>query len=142
MTNKKPLIYISGKYSDGIIIKNIEKAEAAAVRLMRAGFDVICPHKNTSGYEKYEDIPYEQYIEMDLNILERCDGIYMLDNWRESKGAKTEFEYAAHHCIPIISGRYEEGDFTPEWFISQTSKLNRDDRWIKYSDMLRRQMNE
>lgn len=117
MTERKPLLYISGKYSDGIIIKNIAAAEKVAVELMRKGFDVICPHKNTSGYEQYEDIPYEQFIEMDLNILERCDGIYMMSRWRESNGAKLELKHAKEiGMITVYENGCTNDNFTVEMF--------------------------
>jgi hypothetical protein len=103
--NETPLIYVSGKYTNGIISKNIDDAEAVAVQLMRNGFDVICPHKNTAFYEKYEDIPYEKYIQMDLNILARCDAIYMMKSWKESNGASVERNFAIDKDIPVI---YEE----------------------------------
>lgn len=110
-----PLVYVSGPYTNGIIIKNIEAAEAVSVQLMRNGFDVICPHKNTGGYEKYEDIPYDQYIAMDLNILERCDAIYMMSNWRESNGAKIEMQRALEKGIPVILGEnHSIEEFTVE----------------------------
>jgi nucleoside 2-deoxyribosyltransferase len=99
-----PLIYISGPYTNGVIAKNIDEAEAVAVQLMRNGFDVICPHKNTAFYEKYEDIPYKKFIEMDLNILERCDAIYMMPTWRNSKGAMIEMQHALDKGIPVILG--------------------------------------
>jgi nucleoside 2-deoxyribosyltransferase len=117
--NKTPLIYVSGKYTNGIISKNIDDAEAVAVQLMRNGFDVICPHKNTAFYEKYEDIPYEKYIEMDLNILERCDVIYMMDNWKESNGAKIEMQYAMDKGMPVIFGEnHNIEEFTVEAYDS------------------------
>lgn len=33
-------------------------------------------------------------MKIDLALLELCDGIYMLSNWEQSKGAKTELSVA------------------------------------------------
>jgi hypothetical protein len=119
-----PLLYVSGKYTAGVIKENIEAAEAVSVQLMRNGFDVICPHKNTSGYEKYEDIPYDQYIAMDLNILERCDAIYMMSNWQESNGAKIELKHALDKGIPVVLGaNHNIEEFTVEAYWNSVKAL-------------------
>lgn len=97
----KPIIYVSGKYG-GDIATNIKAAEAVTVQLMRNGFDVFCPHKNTAGFEQYTDLTYDRFIEMDLNILERCDAIYMMQGWEDSNGAKIEKEYAEEIDLPVI----------------------------------------
>jgi hypothetical protein len=63
---------------------------------------VFTPHKNTSGYEQYEDetITKETWIVMDMDILNRCDVMYVLDNWRESEGTQKEITFADKHNIP------------------------------------------
>jgi hypothetical protein len=33
-------------------------------------------------------------MKIDLALLELCDGIYMLSNWKQSNGAKTELAVA------------------------------------------------
>ncbi len=97
------LIYIVGAYS-GDTKKNIEDAEYVSISLIRQGFSVMCPHKNTSGYEKYEDgkITYDTWLKMDLEILSRCDVIYVMKNSTNSNGAKKEIEHAQKLGIPII----------------------------------------
>ena len=48
--NDNILLYIVGAYS-GNVLENIEKAEVVSINLVRNGFHVITPHKNTPGYE-------------------------------------------------------------------------------------------
>lgn len=50
--SRKTLVYVIGAYS-GNVKENIQKAEEASIALIRAGYHVITPHKNTAGYEKY-----------------------------------------------------------------------------------------
>jgi len=97
------LLYVAGAYS-GNIEENIKKAEVASINLIRNGFHVMTPHKNTAGYEKYEDgkITYETWLEMDLNLLSRCDAIYVLLNSDVSNGVKKEIEFALKRRMPII----------------------------------------
>ncbi len=97
------LIYVAGAYS-GDTEKNIAEAEAVSIALIRQGFFVITPHKNTSGYEKYEDgkITYDTWLKMDLEILSRCDVVYVMKNSTNSNGTKTEIKHAQKLGIPII----------------------------------------
>ena len=75
------LIYVAGAYN-GDITKNIAKAEQVSIDLIRNGWHVFTPHKNTAGYERYEcdGVSKETWIVMDLNILSRCDAMYVMDN--------------------------------------------------------------
>lgn len=100
---KKVLVYVIGAYS-GDINHNIQKAESTSIALIRAGYHVITPHKNTAGYEKYEGngISYMTWIEMDLNILSRCDAVFIMDNAKDSHGSQIEIEFAQSKNLPII----------------------------------------
>ncbi len=105
---KKTLVYVIGKYTGATAretMQNIKKAESVSLALIRAGYHVITPHKNTAGYEDYEDgntITYNTWIELDINILSRCDAVYIMDNTKESKGSQIEIQYAKEHNIPEI----------------------------------------
>lgn len=37
---------------------------------------------------------YREYIKLSLDMLQMCSGIYMLDSWQQSEGAKLEHQYA------------------------------------------------
>jgi hypothetical protein len=94
------LVYISGPYSayeipgmDGDYFSsayNINVARQHAIKIWNRGDAAICPHLNTAHFEYDCDAAYEQYIEGDLLMVDRCDVIYMLPNWRYSKGAILE----------------------------------------------------
>ena len=93
------LIYIAGQYSaetHSQIDDNIRKAELAAINLWRNGWAVICPHLNTAHFEKYEttDLNYRTWIKGYVEILIRCDAIFMLLGWQNSNGAKLEHKTA------------------------------------------------
>ena len=111
---QKLLVYIIGAYS-GDTKANIAKAEAASIALIRAGYHVFTPHKNTAGYEKYEGsmmnmnnplphvISWNTWIEMDLHILSKCDAIFIMDNAKDSHGSKIEIEFAKSRNIPEVT---------------------------------------
>jgi len=101
---KMKVVYVAGKYSDtskAKVEENIVKASKVSWKLMYAGFAPICPHKNSAHWENYiSKEPEEQkkfwklVLGIDLAIIKKCDTLYMLDNWKDSKGAKVEERYA------------------------------------------------
>lgn len=100
-----PLIYVAGAYNGDTpeeIRANIARAEKVSIALIRNGWVVFTPHKNTAGYEKYEDetLLHSTWISMAISILSRCDGLYVIDNWENSPGTKTEIRYAALNNMP------------------------------------------
>ena len=99
------LVYVSGKYTDETTDKvreNILVAREYALAIWELGFTAICPHLNTAHFEESKVLGYDDYIEGDLAMLERCDGIYMLPNWKDSNGAKIELEYAVSEKLPVF----------------------------------------
>uniref|UniRef100_A0A6M3LAX0 DUF4406 domain-containing protein n=1 Tax=viral metagenome TaxID=1070528 RepID=A0A6M3LAX0_9ZZZZ len=94
------VIYVAGKYtssSEWGLYQNIHHAREVAHRLWDEGWAVICPHSNTSffgGEYANHHIDREIWIKGDLEILSRCDAIYMLNNWQKSRGAIDELKLA------------------------------------------------
>jgi hypothetical protein len=109
------VIYVSGKYTGNNpteVYLNILKAEISSVKLFKKGWCVLTPHKNMANYEYYEspdnDLDYNFWIKCDLELLDRCDVLFMMTDWRESKGACIEREYAIQKNIPIF---YEDDGY-------------------------------
>jgi len=100
--SRKTVVYISGKYTDADKDKegnNIIRAALVAKKYWKKGFTVICPHTNTM---YVSGVDYEGFMAGDIEILSRCDVIVMMTNWKESKGAIREYNYAVKHNIPVI----------------------------------------
>jgi hypothetical protein len=102
--NRRKLVYVAGPYQ-GDIKENIEYAEKVSIKLIKLGFDVITPHKNTAGYEQYVDgiITRSTWLAMDLNILSRCDAIFVMNNSSASEGTAAEIAFVKEHNIPFIN---------------------------------------
>lgn len=52
-----------------------------------------------------DDFPafeYEHFMKLDLCLVEIADIVYMLNNWRDSNGAKEEYEHAKKHGKKIM----------------------------------------
>ena len=96
-------IYISGKISGLSIWEYHTKFGKAENDLMSRGYSVINPAMVQSVMPK--DTTYEEYMQMSMLELSFCDTIYMLDNWKQSEGAKKELKYAIEHgCTLMFEG--------------------------------------
>lgn len=87
----REIVFVSGKYR-GNIEANIDHAEMVAKLLWEQDFIVICPHLNTARFDGIcsDDTWLQGYLE----ILRRCDSIFMLRGWQDSEGANAELKLA------------------------------------------------
>ena len=89
------VIYVAGKYRSSSwngVWDNIMHARKVARRLWLEGWAVICPHANTIFMDGEETDGV--FLKGDLEIVRRCDAMYMLDNWEDSEGAIGEHTLA------------------------------------------------
>lgn len=87
-------IYIAGKING---LKNYREIfQAAEDKLTAEGNAVMNPAVLGEGFN------YEVYLPICLLMLQACDTVYMLNNWKDSKGAKVELEYAKAQGKEII----------------------------------------
>jgi len=109
MDKREIVIYISGPYS-GNIDANIQKARELAIKTWEAGYMVFTPHLNTFHFERDCKCAYEDYINGDIEMVNRCNAMLMTDNWKDSKGAITEHDYAKGYGIPVFYSLKEMED--------------------------------
>lgn len=119
-------VYIAGPISKGILLDNIQQADAAMAELMRAGFAVFNPmlsvyaggadylpctesHPMPSRVGAYADrqasgefrqFSHQQWLDMDFAWVSVSDAVLRLPG--ESKGADMETRYAEDHKIPVF----------------------------------------
>lgn len=100
------LIYIAGPYRNNLgewhIEQNIRNAEKAALFVWQHGGVALCPHKNTAFFGGAPGCPDEIWLKGDLELLERCDAIWAIDGYTDSKGAVEEVNFARIEMIPIL----------------------------------------
>lgn len=95
-------IYISGKITGLKFKEAYQLFEGAEKEIIELGGEPVNPTKLV---EQVKGWTWEDYMEKDLGLLLRCNGIYMLRNWMDSKGAKIEHTLAVEMGIKIF---YEE----------------------------------
>jgi hypothetical protein len=93
------LIYLAHPFSGKQ--ENVEKAERILRRLMREYPDyVFYSPLHATGYY-YHDVPYDVGMEHCLEILRRCDELWLCEGWENSRGCGIEYSYARGTGIPI-----------------------------------------
>jgi len=94
------LIYVAGRYTYGDKEENLQAARKAVGELINAGLIPICP---ITMYAHLEDrCPYDTLLDIDLQLLDICDCLLLLPNWKESKGACRERLHAIENNIPVF----------------------------------------
>lgn len=89
--NAMKLAYISGAYSAPNTYttkQNIQHAERVHAEVLRAGYASICPHLNSAFMDGVID--YRGWMDVDIEIVRRCDFMVMVPGWERSAGACEE----------------------------------------------------
>jgi hypothetical protein len=94
---KKQRIYICGKISGMEWNSARPRFEDAENKLNMLGYEAVNPIKLC-----YPETDWEKCMCKDFEALLSCDGIYVMDNWKESKGARIEVAIAKELGLKII----------------------------------------
>jgi hypothetical protein len=84
--NTKQRCFISGKITGQPFYKI--KFAIAYLRLWLAGYQPVTPTIFPKGWQ------HEDYIHVCKALIDTCDAVYFLKDWKYSKGARIEWEYA------------------------------------------------
>jgi len=112
------LIYVSGPMTPTLafphMADNIDRLNRAGRTLFEQGYAIIVPafmwfdeHKpyiDELKANKYGE-RYHAILALDLELVARCDAIYMLYGWETSNGAKTERAHAIERGIEVTYER-------------------------------------
>lgn len=99
------VIYVAGKYrgkSWNEVWENIMHSRTEARKLWLQGWAVICPHANSILMDGAKGETDGVFLEGDLEILKRCNAIYLLKGWEGSEGAKDELGLAQKEGLEIL----------------------------------------
>lgn len=96
-------IYIAAPYFSKCPIErklNVQAARYIGYKLAKKGFSPVMPTVNTDGFENSNT--GEFWYEASLDLMKRCDAVYVLDGSDDSTGVAMECK-AAHRChIPVF----------------------------------------
>ncbi len=99
-------VFISGKMT-GLTHEEFQaKFDAAAKKLQAMGYEIFNPSVSEWNDAMHDrGMSYGEILIEDLRKVQECDALYMLDNWKESKGATAEHAFADAIGMKIM---YEE----------------------------------
>lgn len=89
------VVFISGPYRASSwegIEQNIQRAKQAAIKIWQSGDCAICPHMNTAHFDGLADD--KMWLDGCLEIMSRCDEVFMLKGWEKSEGSLVEHKLA------------------------------------------------
>jgi hypothetical protein len=90
----------SAQGDDGLL-KNMLAAREVMLELTRMGYAVFCPH--TSSFLCGGALPDDYtWLDVDREIISRCDGVVFLPGWPQSEGSCCEREFAIANDIPCF----------------------------------------
>ena len=102
-------IYISGPMT-GIKDFNYPKFRHIADLLRSSGFSVVSPVEIGDKYGSPEELDADRaklaiVINEELSEIKYCHGIFLLDGWEDSIGAKVELIHALEHGLKVRTER-------------------------------------
>ena len=109
------VIYIAGKYTgkcENDVYTNIQTARIEAEFVWAMGGMAFCPHMNSAFMGGITD--NQNFYEGDIEMLKRCDAIYLITCWQDSWGASREKELAEKLGMTILKNRIDVMDYLKE----------------------------
>jgi hypothetical protein len=95
-------IYIAGKIS-GLVYEDALQAFVDAESVVQAlGYEPVNPMRENGLDGDGNVYAWSEYMKRDIPHLLRCDGIYLLSNWQDSKGARLEKHIAQELGMLVI----------------------------------------
>lgn len=104
----KEAVYVSGRITGLTPEESKERFLEKGIELASQGKAVFLPTENNRDIGIRSNWGWKDYMRVDLEMLKRCDTIYMLSNWKESRGARMEHWLAKRRGMRVI---YEEEPF-------------------------------
>lgn len=103
MDQNRPVIYIAGPYTNPDPVENTHKAVRFANHLLSSGMAYpLVPHLSML-WHTICPRPYEDWLEIDLAHMARCDGVIRLPG--QSTGADDEVRIARERGMPVLTVR-------------------------------------
>lgn len=91
------IVFISGVYIGKNFEEtdvNIKKAEAFAIALANRGVGFFCPHLNIAHLETKSSMAYGFHLDLDAEMMSRCDGALMMPGWEKTGSDMFGYENA------------------------------------------------
>lgn len=98
-----PVVYIAGPFRGDCawdIECNVRRAEEASLDVWCSGAAALCPHTNTRFF--HGAASDNVWIDGTLELMRRCDAVYLVRGWQGSSGTLDEIKEALRLGIPVL----------------------------------------
>lgn len=119
-----PLIYIAGPFRGAtpyLVRRNVEAARDAGLYVARNGGYPVIPHTMTADFDKL--LTDQFWLDGTMEMLRRCDAIFLMSTWEQSSGARAERDEAIRLQKPQFYADAEDLLILQRWI--QAWKANR-----------------
>jgi hypothetical protein len=102
---KDSLYYLAHPYTakeNRSVEDNVKHCIDVANDLMDRGYTLYVPIVMTHYLEMTKSREYQFWLNLDKRIMERCDGIILSGNWKESNGCLLEKRFCEKHKKEIL----------------------------------------
>lgn len=96
------LVYVAAPYTAKSEFErklNVEAARYAGHKIAKEGLFPVMPTVNSAGFDDVGD--YDFWIKGTLELMRRCDAVYVVDGYHNSNGVSGEISEAMRLGIPI-----------------------------------------
>lgn len=117
MTVEGKVAYVAGPYRPYVddegerhsIARNVREAGNYGIEVWKRGYVALVPHTLTylnpskqRNDGSIKGIPAEAFMDGELELIRRSDFLIMLPEWKYSRGATAEREYALQLGLPVV----------------------------------------
>lgn len=102
INNRGKLIYVAAPYRSNDPFErelNVKAAQYAGYKLAMMGFYPVMPTVNTQGFDAIGDDSF--WLESTLELMRRCDAVYVVDGSHNSEGVRGEVTEAEKIGLPV-----------------------------------------
>jgi Domain of unknown function (DUF4406) len=102
------IVYLAGRYNGNTLAEvahNIDEARKVALELAKRRIPFLCTILQTAHFDSLlseRDPGYGYWIQCSLEVVKRCDAIFLIPSWQQSNGARKEVESARAHGLPVF----------------------------------------
>jgi hypothetical protein len=107
------LIYVAGPYrapTQELIDANIRKVGSNAAKIWKMGHYALAPHYITRFHDctpsdraLLDSVPMNVYLEGTMEMMRRCDAVFLGEGWEKSSGSTAEKAEAQRLGIPVFT---------------------------------------
>ena len=104
--NKKPMmrIYVAGRFRSEypeVVELNKAAAEHAGMLIAKRGHFPVVPHLMTGRFNAVRSEKF--WLEATKREMLTCDGVFFIQGWRGSQGAREEYEEAVNFGLKVYT---------------------------------------